>query len=555
MARTNRQQWITHGVERTARADARQANIAAGRAVATAIRTTLGPNGSDKMLIGADGTVIVTNDGASILARMDVDDPIAEMLVSVAAAQDQTVGDGTTTAVLLTGELLAATEELLSDGLHPTTILAGYHHAVDRARKRLDAYGIEIDRTDDEALRAVARTPVTGRWDDASAERFADLATRGVRAVETGGHVDVQNLTVTALPGGELRESELVSGLLVDMDASSTTEGFPFGLPRQIDTARLALVDTEITVDTADAIESVTVSEPEQRERLRAYESETREDVIRTLVALGVDVLFCQKSIDTVVRTKLANEGMFTVERTRQDEFDALSRATEATAVQSVTDLTRADIGRAGSIERRSLGGTELLTITDCPGERHVSLLLRGGTEHVAEETQRIIEDCIAAVRLVLHDGRVLPGGGATEMALARDLSAHADTVGGREQLAIKAFAEALEGIPRALIANAGLDPIDELSALRSRHEENATIGIDPTTGKPRDMVQSKVFEPPSVKDRCLTSALGATSRILRVDDIIRAKPSDSDDTDHGSDEHTARAHRSTDGYPWAIGH
>lgn len=555
MARTNRQQWITHGVERTVRADARQANIAAGKAVATAVRTTLGPNGSDKMLIGADGTVVITNDGASILARMDVDDPIAQLMISVAAAQDQTVGDGTTTAVLLTGELLAATEGLLNDGLHPTTILAGYHHAVVHARKRLDAHSIEIERTDDDALRAVARTPVTGRWDNASAERFADLATRGVRAVETGEQVDLRSLTVTALPGGELRESELVSGLLVDMDASSTTEGVTVGLPRRFETARLALVDTEITVETADAIGSVTLTEPEHRERLQAYESERRGDVIQTLTDLDVDVLFCQKSIDAVVRTKLANKGIFTVERTRQDEFDALARATEATAVQSVTDLTGADIGRAGSIERQSLGGTELLTISDCSGTTHASLLLRGGTEHVAKETKRIIEDCIAAVRLVLHDGCVLPGGGATEMALARDLSAHADTVSGREQLAIKAFSEALEGIPRALAINAGLDPIDGLAALRTRHEENATIGIDPTTGDPRDMVESKAFEPLSVKDRCLTSALGATSRILRVDDIIRAKPSDSDDTDHGSDEHPAHVHRSTEGYPWAIGH
>lgn len=555
MARTNRQLWISNKGDRTTGADAQQATIAAGTAVAAAIRTTLGPNGSDKMLIGETGTVIVTNDGASILARMDIDDPTAQMVVNVAATQDQVVGDGTTTAVLLTGELLTAAEGLLNDGLHPTTILAGYHHAVVHARKRLEAYGIEIDRTDDDALQAVARTAVTGKWDDRSAERFADLATKGVRAITTESQVDLRSLTVTALPGGELRESELVNGLLVDMDASSTTiEGITLGLPRRFESARLALVDTEITIETADAIENVTLSEPGHRKRLQEYVSGRRDDIVRKLIALGVDVLFCQKSIDDVVRTKLANNGILTIERTRQDEFDALARATAATAVQSATNLTATDIGRAGSIERRSLGVTELLTIADCANERHTSLLMRGGTKHVAEETQRIIEDCIAVVQLVIHDGRALPGGGATEMALAQDLSTHADTVNGREQLAIKAFAEALESVPRTLIDNAGLDPIDGFSHLRNHHREgNSSVGIDPTTGFPRDMTQSQVFEPLSVKDRCLTNALGATSMILRVDDIIRTKrPRSEQTTAHESDEH---GHQRASGYPWAIGH
>jgi chaperonin GroEL (HSP60 family) len=557
VARTNRHHWITHAVERTTGASARQANIAAGKAIAKAVRTTLGPNGRDKMLIGSTGTVVITNDGASILDRMDIDDPTAQLVADVAATQDRTVGDGTTTAVLLTGELLTKAEKLLNEGLHPTTIIAGYHHAVDYARKQLEEHSIEIDGNNDGVLQAVVRTTVTGKWDDASAARFTALTTNGVRAVETDGRIDSHNLTITALPGGELRESKLINGLLVDMDTSSTTiEAFDVEIPRKLTDARLALVNDEITIETDDISESMTISNPNQLEYLQEYESETRADIVQRISDLNVNVLFCQKSIDDIIRTKLANEGILTVERVRQDEFDALVRATEATAVQSVEDLSLTDIGYGRTIERHSLGGTELLSITDCPGEGQASLLLRGGTEHVAEETRRIIEDCIAVAQLVIHEGRVLPGGGAIEMALARNLSSHAVAVSGREQLAVKAFAEALEGIPRSLIVNAGLDPLDSLSSLRNHHEEKSSVGIDPLTGELKDMTQAQVFEPRLVKDRCLTNALEATAMILRVDEIIRAKQPESEYDAQGHN-HDPEKHvqQSTGGYPWSISH
>lgn len=555
MARANRQRWTTHAVERPTRADALRANVAAGQAVVETVRSTLGPNGRDKMLVGSDGTVVVTNDGASILDRLDVDDPTARMIVEVAAAQDGAVGDGTTTAVLLTGKLLAEAAELADEGLHPTTIVSGYHHAAVHARERLGEYGIGIEG-DDETLRAVARTAVTGKWDDASAERFADLAVRGVRAVETDGGVDVRDLTLTALPGGELRASELVDGLLVDMDISSTSiEGFDAGLPQRFADVRIALVNDEIAVETADAVGTVTVTDPEQLERLREHESGTRADVVRTITDFGVDVLFCQKSIDDAVQTALGNEGVLTVERTRQDELDALARTTAATVVPSVGDLASADIGRAGSVTRHSAGPSELLTIADCPKNTHASLLLRGGTEHVAEETRRIVEDCIAVVQLALDEGFVLPGGGAIEMALAQDLSTHAAAVDGREQLAVEAFAEALKGIPRTLVANAGLDPVDVLADLRHRHhEQQPSVGVDPTTGELRDMRQARVLEPRSVTDRCLASALAATSMILRIDEIVRSGAGASHDDEHDH-ESAGYGQQSTDGYPWAIGH
>lgn len=556
VARTNRQNWITHDIERTAGAAAQRANITAGKAVATAVRTTLGPNGRDKMLIGTNGTVVITNNGASILDRVEIDDPTARVIINAATAQQKTVGDGVTTTVLLIGELLAKAEELLNDGLHPTTILAGYHQAVDHARKRLTEHSIEIEKTDTEALQAVARTTVTGKWDAASATRFASLAMNAIYAVEDDGRVDTRALNIKALPGGELRDSKLLDGLLVDMNTSSTTiEAFDVGIPHQLTDARLALVNQEITVETPDAVKNVTVSNSEQLTSFREYESGTRTNIVQKIIELNTDVLFCQKSIDDTIRTKLANEGILTVERTRQDEFDALVRATEATAVQSVESLSWEDIGIAGSVEQQSVGTTKLLIITDLPGDVQASLLLRGGTKHVAEETRRIIENCIATTRIAICQGRVLPGGGAIEMALARDLSAYAESISGREQLAVKAFAEALEGIPQALINNVGLDPTDAFPDLRNRHEKNPAVGIGSGTGELQDMVQTQVFEPLMVKERCLTSALETTAIVLRIDDIIRHTKSPTNDGIEDGNQESNYIQRSTDGYPWAIGH
>lgn len=555
-AQTGRQRWVTHRVDRTSGTDAQRANVAAGRAVASAVRTTLGPNGMDKMLVGSDGTVVVTNDGASVLERMEVADPTARMLVDVAATQSETVGDGTTTAVLLTGELLAEAESLLADGLHPTTVVEGYRQAAVRVRERLPEYGVSVDADDDEQLRDVARTAVTGKWDDAAADLFASLAVESVRSVATADGVDLRNVVARAYPGGELRESECVDGLLVDMNTSSTTiEAFDVGLPRRFADARVALVDREITIDTADAVSNATVSDVDQLERLRQYESDVRSTAVRTAVDLGVDVLFCQKSIDDDIRAALARNGILAVERTRQDELDALARATGGTAVLSVSDLDESAVGHAGSVERHEVGTTQVLTVADCPGQRQVSLLLRGGTEHVADETKRIVEDCLRVVQIALREAVVLPGGGAIEAALARDLSAHADSVGGREQLAVRAFGDALEAVPETLASNAGRSPVDVLVALRDRHHAgDHAVGVD-RCGAVVDVVDDGVFEPHAVVSRCVTNAFEAATMVLRVDDVVAAEDRgdgnghDDHDHDHGGVVHD------TNGYPWAVGH
>ncbi|WP_435079623.1 thermosome subunit alpha [Halococcus sp. AFM35] len=557
MSRSIRQQWITHDLKRTTGDAARQANIDAGRAVATALRSTLGPSGRDKMLVGTNGTVIVTNDGASILDRMDIEDPAAQMVAQAANEQKEIIGDGATTTVLLVGELLSKAEDLLNDGLHPTVILKGYYRAASHTLQRLDKYRADCTLEDNELLQAVAKTAVTGRWGAEATNLFSTLTTDAVHAAGRNSKPGTSSITTKAFPGGELRDSELIDGILVDMDASSTTiEMLETSTPSTLTNARLALVDAEIDIGPPDNIDQVTISTPEQLDSLQEYESDTKNKITQTLANLDVDILFCQKSIDDAIRTRLAKEGILAAERTRQDEFDALARATAATAVQSISDLDRTNIGIAGLVEQRSAGSAHLLIIAGLSGDKQVSLLLRGGTKHVAEETKRIIESCTAVVQGTVQGGGILPGGGATETALSMDLSKYANTISGREQLAIRAFSSSLESIPRALINNAGRDPSELLPRLRNRHVDNPMVGVDSSTGKLRDMLEADILEPTVVKRHCLTTALETAATILRIDDILQHTGTDSGDVTT-SDSRRSQGHtsQSTSGYPWAIGH
>lgn len=558
MTSTNRQQWITHDLERTTGKDAQQANINAAKAVATALRSTLGPSGRDKMLVGSNGTVIVTNDGASILNRMDIDDPVARIIAQAANTQNESIGDGVTTTVLLVGELLSQAEELLREGLHPTVILQGYYKACSHTLQRLGEYCIDFTPGDDELLQAVAKTAVTGRWDTEATERFSTLATNAVR-IAGGGSSRSQSspITVKAFPGGELHDSELIEGILVDMNTSSTTvEMFDTQHSSILTDARIALVNAKIGVERPDNVDRITIDDPEKLNSIHARESEIENEPVRVLSGLGVDILFCQKSIDDAIRTKLAKENILAIERTRQDEFDVLVRATGATAVESISALKQSNLGRAGSIEQRSVGSTPLLIITDLSRNKQASLLLRGGTKHVAEEIKRIIKNCTAVVRCVLWDGGVLPGGGATETALSTDLREHANTIDDREQLAIKAFANSIEIVPRTLINNAGRDLLDTFPKLRSKNVDDPMIGLDSLTGELQNMLEVDVLESAVVKRHSLTTALETTAMILRIDDILQHTGTDSNEFP-ASDGWKPQSHieQSNSGYPWAVGH
>ncbi|AZH24536.1 thermosome subunit alpha [Haloplanus aerogenes] len=538
--------------------DAQSANISAGQALAELLRTTLGPKGLDKMLVGTDGKVVVTNDGASMLDRLDIDQPIARVLADVASQQADRVGDGTTTAVVVAGELLAAAEDLLDRGLHPTTIMDGYHHAVQRAVETLENDALVIDASDPERLREVARTVITGKWDASATAFLAARAVETVQAIRDGQTVDFAKITRKTAPGGSVFDTQVFDGLLIDMAESSTDVVSPDpGPPRRIEDATVALVDDQLTIETVTGQGAVTVDSPAQLDAFRAYEDEVYASQVDRIAGVGADVVFCQKSIDDRVRYLLAAEGILAVERTRQDELHKLGRATGARPVASVDELTTAETGQAGVVEQQTAGPHRFTVVRDAEGFDQASLLVRGGTEHVVEEVKRLLDDCFHVLRLVVEEGRVVPGGGATEAHLARVLRDDAASVPRRDQLAIEAFADALDVIPRTLAETAGLDPVDTLLELRTRHhrgERRAGLALD--TGTVTDVVDRGVVEPAAVKQRALRSAAEAANLVLRIDDVAAAASPDGDG--HGETDHAhgpGELVESTEGYPWAVGH
>jgi len=538
-------------VEKTTGGDNGQADIDGpvgdtAMALADAIRTTLGPNGMDKMVVGENGTVIVTNDGSSILDWMDITHPVGRLVERVAGAQDDAVGDGTTTTVVLTAALIDQATALREEGLHPTTIVDGYARAAAETLNHIEQYYLDIDSPQDARLRHVAQTAVTGRWDEASTDRFAELTLDALRQIE----FDTSRLTLKSYPGGELRESSSLEGILVDLESSSTSlEGPGQTAFRDIDDPAIALIDSEIGIPEPDHVQSVQIETAKQRKAFQSHEREVRNGIVDHVKESGAIVLFCQKEIDEVARTALAREGILPVERTRRDEFDVIARATGSTPVTSVDELTTNHTGTVQSVEQRTVGTTDTLVLRGCPNERRVSLLLRGGTPHVAEEVRRIVADCIDVTRLSLDDGALLPGGGAVPTALAMDLSTTAHTISDRSQLVFESFASALEAIPCTLATNAGTDPLDVLASLKQRHDAGtATVGVGPN-GQPCEMVGAGVVEPSTVFENALKRAVAVATIVLRVDKIVTVEADDMENDDHS---HT---HTASDGYPWAVGH
>lgn len=538
--------------------DAQAANFEAGQALAETIKTTLGPKGLDKLLVTDDGKVIVTNDGASIVDRMSIEHPAAKAIVQVAKQQDSHASDGTTSAIVIAGELLGNAGTLLEKGVHQTNIIRGYHLAARRTGETLREQAIPVDPDDEQQLRNIAKTVVTGKWDEEASEFLAAKTVETVHAVERDDNVNFKRITRKAIPGRSYYDSELVEGLVINMDSSSTTAVSPeTALPHTFEDATVALIDDQLTIKTATGQGAVNPETPEQLQALRDYEREVYERYVDRIVNAGADVVFCQKSIDDSIRYLLADEGVLAVERTRQDELHKLGRATGARPVGTVDDLLPEDTGWARTIERRDAGPTELAVVSGEAGREQVSLLLRGGTQHVADETKRMIDDCFYVLRRALEDGVVLPGGGAMEVHVAGDLRDFAASVPDREQLAIEAFADALEVIPRMLIESAGNDPIDILVQLRARHHDGDTMaGLDLETSHLEDMIAQGVIEPLSVKARAIGSAAEAANLLIRVDDVIAASHNGTaDEHEHDHDHGPGGIVKSSEGYPWAIGH
>jgi thermosome len=518
--------------QRTQGKDAQSMNITAGKAVAESVRTTLGPKGMDKMLVDSTGDVVVTNDGVTILKEMDIDHPAANMIVEVSETQEDEVGDGTTTAVVIAGELLDQAEELIDQDIHPTTLAQGYRQAAERAKEVLEDTAIDVGADDRETLVKIAATAMTGKGAESAKEQLAELVVDAVLSVRDEEGIDTDNVSVEKVVGGSIDNSELVEGVIVDKERVNEE------MPYAVEDANVALLDAALEVKETEIDAEVNVTDPSQLEEFIQQEEAQLKAMVDSLAEAGTDVVFVGKGIDDMAQHYLAQEGILAVRRAKDSDLSALARATGASIVSNVEDITADHLGFAGSVAQKDIGGDERIFVEDVEDAKSVTLVLRGGTEHVVDEVARAVEDSLGVVRVTLEDGKVLPGGGAPETELALELRDFADSVGGREQLAVEAFAEALDVIPRTLAENAGLDPIDSLVDLRARHDGGEFgAGLDAYTGEVIDMESEGVVEPLRVKTQAIESATEAAVMILRIDDVIAAGDLKGGGDDDGDDD------------------
>ncbi|MFB6144718.1 MAG: thermosome subunit alpha [Candidatus Nanohaloarchaea archaeon] len=513
--------------------DAQENNIAACKAVAKSVQSTLGPKGMDKMMVDSVGDLVVTNDGVTILEEMDLEHPAAQMMVEVAQTQEEEVGDGTTTAVVLAGELLKQSEELLDQEIHPTIITQGYRMARQKSTEVLDDIAEEVDLEDRDVLEKVAMTAMTGKSAETAREYLAELALNAVDHVaeetDSGMLIDRDMIKVEKNEGGSIEDTELVEGVILDK------EKVHGGMPESVEDAKIALIDAAIEVKETETDAEINISDPSQLKSFVEQEEEQLKEMVEQIDAAGANVVLCQKGIDDIAQHYLAKKGIFAVRRVSSKDMDKLAKATNGNIVTSVEDIDSGDLGTAGEVVEKRVGGDAMTFVQDCPEARSVSLLIRGGTEHVVDEIERAMEDAIGGVASALRNGRVVGGGGATEVELAQELRDYADTVGGREQLAINAFADALEVVPRTLAENAGLDPIDTLVDLRNKHDSgDVWSGIDVTSGESEKLFDKGVVEPKQIKTQAVQSASESAEMILRIDDVISASGFSSDNEDSG---------------------
>ena len=516
---------LREGTERDTGKSARHNNIAAAVAVAEAVRSTLGPSGMDKMLVDSLGEVVITNDGATIMKELEVEHPAAKMLVEVAKTQDNEVGDGTTTAVVLAGELLKRSEELVDKNVHPTVIAAGYKMAQEHGMVLLNKMAIELDRKDSRSLKSIAETAVTGKNVGGNPSIIADLAVKAVMAVteESNGVVkaDTENIKVEKKHGAAVSDSQLIQGIVIDKERVQSR------MPEYVDGAKIALISQALEIKKTEVSSSIQIREPSQIQKFLDQEEKSLHEMADMIINAGANVVICEKGISESVQYYLSKQGIYAVQRAKKSDMEKLARATGGRLVANLRDITSKDLGHSARVEQRKVSDEDMTFITGCKNPRSVTVLLRAGTEHVVEELERAFNDAIRVVSAATEDGKMLPGGGAVEIALSLKLRDYASTVGGREQLAVEAFASALESIPRTLAENAGLDPIDTILELKTRHSaknSSNTEGISVDGGKIKDMVRAKVLEPLRVKKQALASATEVAVMILRIDDVIAAK-------------------------------
>ncbi len=511
---------LSEGSQRTTGRNAQRNNIMAAKAVAETVRTTLGPKGMDKMLVDSLGDVVITNDGVTILEEMSIEHPAAKMIVEVAKTQENEVGDGTTTAVVLAGELLKQAENLIDKEIHPTVVARGYRLAADKSLEILNAISEPVSEADDETLRKIAMTAMTGKGAEHAKEALSKIAVQSIKLIadrENGKVlIDIENVKIEKKVGNSVEDSELIRGIVLDKEKVHP------GMPRSVSGAKVALLDAAIEVKNTEIETKIQVSDPAQMQAFIDMEEKMLRDKVEKVVSAGANVVFCQKGIDDMAQHFMAKKGIYAARRVSKSDMEKLSRATGGKIVTSLNDLSKDDLGFAGIVEELKVGSENMTYVRDCKNPKAVTILIRGGTDHVVDEVKRAMEDALGDVSAALKIGKVVAGAGAAEIELARGLRKFAESLSGREQLAVNAFAEAVEIIPRTLAENAGLDPIDVMTELKASHDNGKKWnGINVFTGKVIDAWKEGVIEPLKIKTQAVSAASEVATMILRIDDVI----------------------------------
>jgi thermosome len=511
---------LREGTERSKGREAQNNNIMAAKAVANAVRTTLGPKGMDKMLVDGLGDVVITNDGVTILREMDIEHPAAKMVVEVAKTQDDEVGDGTTTAAVLAGELLKVAEDLLDQNVHPTIIASGYRLAADKSSEILKSIERTVTEDDEDLLLKIAETAMTGKGAESSKDKLSKLVVKAVKSVVEieGGKkvVDIDNIKVEKKVGGSIEDSELIEGMVIDKERVHPN------MPKVVKDAKIAMISEPVEFKKTEVDAEINITSPDQLQLFLDQEEKMLKNMVDKIIDSGANVVVCQKGIDDMAQHYMSKAGILAVRRVKKSDMEKLSRASGGAVVTNIDEIAESDLGHAGMAEEKKTGGDSMLFITGCKNPKAVSIVIRGGTEHVVDSLERALEDALRVVGVVIEDEKLVAGGGSPEVELSLRLNEYAATLKGREQLAVNKFAEAIEVIPRTLAENAGLDPIDMMVELKSQHEKgNKNAGLDVYTGDVIDMMEKGVVEPLRVKTQAINSATESAVMILRIDDVI----------------------------------
>jgi thermosome len=513
---------MKEGSSRSRGKEALHANIMAAKVIAEAVKSTLGPKGMDKMLVDSLGDVTITSDGRTILDEIDVEHPAAKMMVEVAKTQDDEVGDGTTTSVIIAGELLSKAEDLLNKNVHPTVVIDGYRKAADKALATLEKIAIKVSPTDKEPLKKVAMTSMASKLVAENRDMLADIAVDAIlyvaQKVGEEYRADLDDIMVEKKPGESMTDTKLIKGLVIDKEVVHP------GMPKRVEKAKIALLDAALEVEKTEFDAKINIETPDQMEAFLHEEENMLRDMVEKVAATEATVLICQKGIDDMVQHFLSRKGILALRRAKKSDMEKLAKATGGKVVTNLQDMTKKDLGYAALVEERKIGDDKMTFVEGCKNPQSVAILIRGGTERIVDEAERSIHDALSVVRDVVQEPKIVVGGGSPEVEVAKALREFAETLPGRESLAVLGYADAVESVPTTLGENAGLDPIDIVSDLRAQHEKGEKwVGVDVFEGKVNDMEKQNVYEPLAVKKQIIKSATEAACMILKIDDVIAA--------------------------------